>query len=179
MGIGYNGFPNGCSDDALPWAREASNELDTKYMVCIFNVFLSYSMFVTLKWTQYWIWILVRQRTVQYTNSVVDRERSRFMSHCFPVIIVQKWSFNRESKRLFICLISIMIGIDSFLKKWNTSPSSIASRKMFDMAGVCFNLWWRWSCDVLGELSWVHRKKDMHWIGFEYIMVNTSKKIGK
>ena len=110
MGIGYNGFPNGCSDDALPWAREASNE----FMVSIFNVFLSYSMFVTLKWTQYWIWILVRQRTVQYANSVVDRERYRFMSHCFPVIIVQKWSFNRESKRLFICLISIMIGIDSF-----------------------------------------------------------------
>jgi dCMP deaminase len=31
VGIGYNGFPRGCSDDELPWAREAVDELDTKY----------------------------------------------------------------------------------------------------------------------------------------------------
>jgi dCMP deaminase len=31
VGIGYNGMPNGCSDDELPWARHASNELETKY----------------------------------------------------------------------------------------------------------------------------------------------------
>eukprot|EP01038_Epipyxis_sp_PR26KG_P007491 gene7491-10206_t len=31
VGIGYNGFPRGCSDDILPWTRHAENELDTKY----------------------------------------------------------------------------------------------------------------------------------------------------
>ncbi len=31
LGIGYNGFPLGCSDDELPWAREAESPLDTKY----------------------------------------------------------------------------------------------------------------------------------------------------
>jgi dCMP deaminase len=31
VGIGYNGFPAGCSDDALPWARHAQNANDTKY----------------------------------------------------------------------------------------------------------------------------------------------------
>ncbi len=31
VGIGYNGFPRGCSDDQLPWAREAENACDTKY----------------------------------------------------------------------------------------------------------------------------------------------------
>ena len=31
VGIGYNGFPRGCSDEELPWAREAENPLDTKY----------------------------------------------------------------------------------------------------------------------------------------------------
>ncbi|MFO7976546.1 MAG: dCMP deaminase family protein [Candidatus Hydrogenedentota bacterium] len=31
VGIGYNGFPIGCSDDELPWAREADSALDTKY----------------------------------------------------------------------------------------------------------------------------------------------------
>ena len=31
VGIGYNGFPTGCSDDDLPWDRVADSELDTKY----------------------------------------------------------------------------------------------------------------------------------------------------
>ncbi|KYO46139.1 deoxycytidylate deaminase isoform X2 [Alligator mississippiensis] len=31
VGIGYNGMPNGCSDDLLPWTRTAENRLDTKY----------------------------------------------------------------------------------------------------------------------------------------------------
>jgi len=30
IGIGYNGFPTGCSDDQLPWSREG-DLLDTKY----------------------------------------------------------------------------------------------------------------------------------------------------
>ncbi|MBN1983113.1 MAG: dCMP deaminase family protein [Chitinivibrionales bacterium] len=30
IGVGYNGFPVGCSDDALPWGREGSF-LKTKY----------------------------------------------------------------------------------------------------------------------------------------------------
>ncbi|XP_044144366.1 deoxycytidylate deaminase isoform X1 [Bufo gargarizans] len=31
VGIGYNGMPNGCDDDVLPWARTADDRLDTKY----------------------------------------------------------------------------------------------------------------------------------------------------
>lgn len=31
VGMGYNGFPRGCSDDKLPWAREAGDPYDTKY----------------------------------------------------------------------------------------------------------------------------------------------------
>lgn len=31
VGIGYNGFPLGCSDDELPWEREADSPYDTKY----------------------------------------------------------------------------------------------------------------------------------------------------
>ncbi|MFP4580732.1 MAG: deoxycytidylate deaminase [Candidatus Sumerlaeia bacterium] len=31
VGVGYNGFPIGCSDDDLPWERESENVLDTKY----------------------------------------------------------------------------------------------------------------------------------------------------
>lgn len=31
LSMGYNGFPNHCSDDLLPWARIAESEYDTKY----------------------------------------------------------------------------------------------------------------------------------------------------
>lgn len=31
VGIGYNGFPKGCSDDELPWARKADTANQTKY----------------------------------------------------------------------------------------------------------------------------------------------------
>ena len=35
IGLGYNGFPLGCSDDTLPWARSNSNQLENKYLfVC-------------------------------------------------------------------------------------------------------------------------------------------------
>lgn len=34
VGVGYNGFPRGCSDDSLPWGRDGSL-LETKYpFVC-------------------------------------------------------------------------------------------------------------------------------------------------
>jgi dCMP deaminase len=31
LGIGYNGFPVGCHDSLLPWAKHADSALDTKY----------------------------------------------------------------------------------------------------------------------------------------------------
>ncbi len=35
MSVGYNGFPQGCSDDEFPWERSADNQNDTKYpFVC-------------------------------------------------------------------------------------------------------------------------------------------------
>lgn len=34
VGIGYNGMPQGCSDDEFPWNKEAKseNDLETKYL---------------------------------------------------------------------------------------------------------------------------------------------------
>jgi len=35
VGIGYNGFPKGCSDDELPWGKTDEDKFNTKYMyVC-------------------------------------------------------------------------------------------------------------------------------------------------
>lgn len=41
VGIGYNGMPNGCSDDELPWSRNSEDELDTKYPYGTLNMDLS------------------------------------------------------------------------------------------------------------------------------------------
>lgn len=30
VGIGYNGMPNGCSDDEFPWSKNCSDPLDNK-----------------------------------------------------------------------------------------------------------------------------------------------------
>ncbi|MBQ7641028.1 MAG: dCMP deaminase family protein [Acholeplasmatales bacterium] len=35
IGIGYNGFPNGCSDDIFPWGKGNSNELLNKYQYVV------------------------------------------------------------------------------------------------------------------------------------------------
>lgn len=35
VGVGYNGFPHGCSDDEFPWDKNTVDALDSKYMyVC-------------------------------------------------------------------------------------------------------------------------------------------------
>uniref|UniRef100_A0A914UNR0 Probable deoxycytidylate deaminase n=1 Tax=Plectus sambesii TaxID=2011161 RepID=A0A914UNR0_9BILA len=31
VGTGYNGMPNGCSDDELPWGKDVDNYLESKY----------------------------------------------------------------------------------------------------------------------------------------------------
>lgn len=35
VGVGYNGFPNGCSDEELPWERRGQNPTDIKYSYVI------------------------------------------------------------------------------------------------------------------------------------------------
>lgn len=35
VGIGYNGFPLGCSDHILPWEKVGNRQSDTKYMYVI------------------------------------------------------------------------------------------------------------------------------------------------
>ena len=46
LSVGYNGMPIGCNDDDMPWDREGSSELDTKYpFVCHaeLNAILNYT----------------------------------------------------------------------------------------------------------------------------------------
>lgn len=46
LSVGYNGMPQGCSDDEYPWERENSDPLETKYLyVCHaeLNALLNYT----------------------------------------------------------------------------------------------------------------------------------------
>lgn len=35
VGIGYNGFPNNCSDDELSWSRDNTDPLENKYLYVV------------------------------------------------------------------------------------------------------------------------------------------------
>lgn len=35
VGVGYNGFPRGCSDDEFPWTKDSENLLENKYMYVV------------------------------------------------------------------------------------------------------------------------------------------------
>ncbi|KAK8799706.1 hypothetical protein WA158_006254 [Blastocystis sp. Blastoise] len=93
VGIGYNGFPNGCGDDQLPWEREADNELDTKYM---------------------------------------------YVCHAETNAILNLNSGSAKNCTIYIFFIIIYIII---YDKYHDSNSSIASRKMFDLAGVKYSVY--------------------------------------
>ncbi len=46
LSMGYNGFPNGCSDDEFPWDRDGEDPLQTKYAYSThseLNAILNYS----------------------------------------------------------------------------------------------------------------------------------------
>ncbi len=102
IGIGYNGFPSGCPDDALPWAREGA-VLDTKYpYVCH-----------------------AEMNAIANATNRADLEGASIYSSLFPC---------NECAKLII-----QVGITEVVylsDKYAHADSFIASRKMFDMAGV-------------------------------------------
>ncbi len=101
LSVGYNGFPNGCSDELFPWAREG-NELETKYP---------------------------------------------FVAHSELNAILNYRGGNLEGTKLYVSLFPcnecakaiIQAGIKTVIydsDKYDGTPGNIASKKMFDAAGV-------------------------------------------
>ena len=101
LSVGYNGFPNGCSDELFPWAREG-NELETKYP---------------------------------------------FVAHSELNAILNYRGGNLEGTKLYVSLFPcnecakaiIQAGIKNVIydsDKYDGTPGNIASKKMFDAAGV-------------------------------------------
>lgn len=103
LSMGYNGFPNGCSDDLFPWAREGK-ELDTKYPFVThseLNAILNY-----------------RGGSLEGTTLYVT---------LFPCNECAKAIIQAGIKRVVYAL-----------DKYEDQPSFIASKKMFDAAGVAY-----------------------------------------
>lgn len=103
LSMGYNGFPNGCSDELFPWAREGE-PLRTKYS---------------------------------------------FVTHGELNAILNYKGGSLEGSKMYVCLFPcnecakaiIQAGIKTVVyacDKYKESDSVIASKKMFDAAGVAY-----------------------------------------
>ena len=101
LSVGYNGFPNGCSDELFPWARDGE-ELNTKYP---------------------------------------------YVAHSELNAILNYRGGNLEGAKLYVSLFPcnecakaiIQAGIKTVIydsDKYDGTPGNIASKKMFDAAGV-------------------------------------------
>ncbi|CAM9710276.1 unnamed protein product, partial [Chrysoparadoxa australica] len=110
VGIGYNGFPTGCDDDKLPWARKADNELDTKYLyVCHAEV-----------------------NAILNKNSADVKGCSMYVAlfpcnECAKLIIqsgIKEASNGNTPSVIYMC------------DKYHNSANMIASRRLLGMAGV-------------------------------------------
>ncbi|OWA51726.1 Deoxycytidylate deaminase [Hypsibius exemplaris] len=102
VGIGYNGMPNGCSDDELPWARNAASLLDTKYpYVCH-----------------------AEMNAIMNKNSASVKDCTMYVA-LFPC--------NECAK---LCIQSGIKEIVYISDKYREKDEFIASRRLFNMAGV-------------------------------------------
>ncbi len=103
LSMGYNGFPQGCSDDDFPWAREG-DPLDNKYF------YVTHSELNAI---------------LNYRGGSL--EGARLYVTLFPC--------NECAKAIIQCGIKSIV-YDS--DKYATLPSTIASRRMLDAAGVSY-----------------------------------------
>ncbi len=103
LSMGYNGFPQGCSDDDFPWAREG-NPLDNKYF------YVTHSELNAI---------------LNYRGGSL--EGARLYVTLFPC--------NECAKAIIQCGIKSIV-YDS--DKYADLPSTIASRRMLDAAGVSY-----------------------------------------
>lgn len=102
LSMGYNGFPNGCSDDDFPWDREGDKSLKTKYP------YVTHSELNAI---------------LNYRGGNLDGTK----------LYVSLFPCNECAKAIIQSGIkTVVYAID----KYKDSDSVIASKKMFDAAGV-------------------------------------------
>ena len=102
LSMGYNGFPNGCSDDDFPWNRDAEDPLRSKY------IYAAHSELSAI---------------LNYRGGSLEGAK----------IYVTLFPCNECAKAIIQAGIRTVI-YDS--DKYADQPSTIASRRMFNAAGV-------------------------------------------
>lgn len=103
LSMGYNGFPQGCSDDIFPWEREG-DMLDTKY------AFVTHSELNAI---------------LNYRGGSL--EGTKLYVSLFPC--------NECAKAIIQAGIKTVVYASD---KYEGTPGNIASKKMFDAAGVTY-----------------------------------------
>ncbi|CAE6933681.1 DCTD [Symbiodinium sp. KB8] len=104
VSVGYNGFPRGCSDEELPWARVADSPLDTKYMyVCHAEV-----------------------------NAVMNKNTASLKGARMYVAL---FPCNECAKIIIQSGIAEVVYLSD---KYHSEDAYVASRRLFDMAGVSY-----------------------------------------
>lgn len=102
LSMGYNGFPNGCSDDDFPWDREGDKSLKTKYPYVTHGEL---------------------NAILNYKGGTLDGTK----------LYVSLFPCNECAKAIIQSGIkTVVYAID----KYKDTDSVIASKKMFDAAGV-------------------------------------------
>lgn len=102
LSMGYNGFPNGCSDDDFPWDREGEKSLKTKYP------YVTHSELNAI---------------LNYRGGTLDGTK----------LYVSLFPCNECAKAIIQSGIKTVVYA---MDKYKDSDSVIASKKMFDAAGV-------------------------------------------
>ncbi len=101
IGIGYNGFPTGCSDQIFPWGKQDTNYLNTKYPY------------------------VVHAEPNAILNCTSSLKDSTLFVTLFPCNECAKLIIQSGIKH-------VVYGSD----KYHDQDSYLASRRMFDAAGI-------------------------------------------
>ena len=102
LSMGYNGFPNGCSDDDFPWDREGDKSLKTKYP------YVTHSELNAI---------------LNYRGGNLDG--TKLYVSLFPCNECAKAIIQSGVKEVYY-----------LSDKYATTPSTLASKRMMDAAGV-------------------------------------------
>ncbi len=102
LSMGYNGFPNGCSDDEFPWSRDGDDPLKSKYFYAAHGEL---------------------NAILNYRGGSLEGAK----------IYVTLFPCNECAKAIIQSGIKTVI-YDS--DKYSGTPAVIASKRMFDAAGV-------------------------------------------
>ncbi|KAI8529211.1 hypothetical protein RHMOL_Rhmol12G0207000 [Rhododendron molle] len=134
LGIGYNGFPRGCSDDTLPWSKKSKtgNPLETKYpYVCHAEV-----------------------NAILNTNHASAAGQRLYVTmfpcnECAKIIIQQSG------------VSEVIYFVEKRLK--NSDTAYVASHKLLTLAGVK-GILQRRSVEVISAENWIIQEKVSGWL---------------